>query len=41
MVNNGPTELNSKGTALIGTNVIYSVDGTGVLSDSQWTGSPS
>ena len=29
----GPTELNAAGTALIGTNVIYSVDGTGVLSD--------
>ena len=29
----GPTELNAKEDGLIGTNVIYSVDGTGVLSD--------
>ena len=31
--NGGPTELNADGDTLIGTNVIYSVDGTGVLSD--------
>ena len=29
----GPSELNAKGDGLLGTNVIYSVDGTGVLSD--------